>query len=451
LDAHRPARLPAARQITRRDALRYALGAAAAGVALGARRATAFAPSDELRVASVGVGNMGWADLSSVASAPKVRIVALCDVNADNLGTAAKTFDKAKQYADYRKLFDELAGEIDAVTISTPDHMHGAVSLAAMDLGKHVYVQKPLAHNLAELRRMRDAAAKSGVVTQMGTQKHSSSEYRTAAKLLRDGAVGKVREVHSWVGKVWSGPAEGRPDKSYPVPPSLAWDLWLGVAPERPFVPEIYTPMTWRGWRDFGSGTLGDMACHLFDPVFTGLELAPPVAVVSRGEQHREETFAPDEDVEYTFAGTPHTADEVTLRWTDGAVSLDRVKPFLPAGTSLPDSGSCIVGDQGVMLLPHTGMPQFYRDGQPLERQFQPAPEGNHWHEWAAACRGEGKTSTPFSYSCPVTEAVLVGVVAGAFKDEPLKWNSEKLTFDKDDATALVRRTYRDGWEIAGL
>src|SRR5690606_19119497 len=152
-----------------------------------------------------------------------------------NLGKAAETFGKAKQYADYRKLFDELRDEIDAVTVSTPDHMHGAVALAAMELGKHVYVQKPLAHNLAELRRMRDVAAKTGVVTQMGTQKHSSSEYRTAAELLRSGVVGKVREIHSWVGRVWSGPAEGRPDKSYPVPPSLDWDLWLGVAPERPF------------------------------------------------------------------------------------------------------------------------------------------------------------------------------------------------------------------------
>jgi predicted dehydrogenase len=440
-----------ASQLTRRQALQYGIGAAAAGAVLRTRRATAFAPSDELRVASVGVGNMGWADLSSVASAPKVRIVALCDVNAENVNKAAETFGKAKQYADYRKLFDEMQGDIDAVTISTPDHMHGSISLAAMDLGKHVYVQKPLAHNLAELRRMRDVAAKTGVVTQMGTQKHSSSEYRTAAELLKSGAIGKVREAHSWVGRVWSGPAEGRPEKSYPAPPTLAWDLWLGVAPERPFVPEIYTPMTWRGWRDFGSGTLGDMACHLFDPIFTGLELGSPVEVASHGEPHRAETFAPDEDVAYKFAGTPHTAEEVAVYWTDGAASRDRTKPYLPEGFALPDSGSVIVGDQGVMLLPHVGMPQLFRDRQPLKKTVKPLADGNHWHEWVAACRGEGKTSTPFSCSCPVTEAVLVGVVAGAFKDQPLKWDSEKLAFDKDEATALVHRTYRDGWEIAGL
>jgi predicted dehydrogenase len=451
LNANESAQRPARRQVTRREALRYSIGAAAAGIALRTRRATAFAPSDELRVASVGVGNMGWSDLSSVASAPKVRIVALCDVNAENIDKAAKTFGQAQQYADYRKLFDEMRDEIDAVTISTPDHMHGSVALAAMELGKHVYVQKPLAHNLAELRRMRDVAAKTGVVTQMGTQKHGSTEYRSAVEEIRRGGIGKVGEVHSWVGAVWSGPAEGRPDKSYPVPPTLAWDLWLGVAPQRPYVPEIYTPMTWRGWRDFGAGALGDMACHLFDPVFTALELKPPVEVVSRGEAHRKETFAPNGDVLYTFAATPRTTGPVKYRWTDGAANHDDVKQFLPEGITLPGSGSVIVGDAGVMLLPHVGMPTLYHDRRPSDRDVPQVAEVNHWHEWANACRGEGKSSTPFSYSCPVTEAALVGVVAGAFKDQPLRWDSEQLAFNNAEATAQVHRKYRDGWQIAGL
>jgi hypothetical protein len=193
------------------------------------------------------------------------------------------------------------------------------------------------------------------------------------------------------------------------------------------------------------------MGCHLFDPIFTGLGLAPPVEVVWRGEQHRPETFAPNSDVVYKFAGTPHTASEVKLHWSDGKTSLDRVRPFLPEGFTLPDSGSCIVGDRGVMLLPHVGMPTLYRDGKPLNEAVKTVPGHDHYHEWANACRGEGKTSTPFSYSCPVTEAVLVGVVAGAFKDQPLKWNTEKLEFDKPEANELIHRTYRKGWEIAGL
>ena len=436
---------------SRRTLLRYGAGALAAGATFGVRRAAAFAPSDELRVASVGVGGMGGADLSSVAAAPKVRIVALCDVDSNNLGAASKKFSAAKTFSDYRRLLDELHGEIDAVTVSTPDHMHGAISMAAMSLGKHVYVQKPLAHNLAELRRMGDMATEKGVVTQMGTQVHGFEAYRTAVNLLREGAIGKVREAHLWVGRVWSGPAAGRPAEGSPPPESLDWDLWLGVAPKRPFAPGLYHQENWRGWRDFGTGTLGDMACHLFDPLFTALELKSPVEVISRGEPHREETFAPDSDVTYTFAGTPYTAEQVTFRWVDGARRPDVARAQFPADMELPSSGSFVIGEKGVMLLPHYGMPSFYRDGKPLEVEIKSAGAVDHYQQWTNACRGEGATSTPFSYGCVVTEAVLTGVVAGSFRDQPLRWNTEQLSFDHAPANELVHRTYRDGWKIAGL
>jgi predicted dehydrogenase len=437
--------------LDRRSFLRVGAAAAGAAAIVRPRRATALAPSDELRIASIGVGNMGGADLGSVSTAKHVRIAALCDVNAVNLGNASKKFPAAKTFGDWRKLFDEMRDEIDAVTVSTPDHMHGPIALAAMELGKHVYCQKPLAHNLAELRAMGEMATAKQVVTQMGTQCHGMSEYRTAAKMLRDGAIGKVSEIHTWIERVWAGPPEGRPATSAEPPATLDWDLWLGVAPVRPFVPEIYTPMTWRGWRDFGTGTLGDMGCHIFDPLFTGLELGAPIEAVWRGQGHHAETFAADSDVTLTFAGTPYTAERVTLRWTDGKTPHEVAKAQLPPDVQLPGGGSFCVGEKGVMALPHVGAPSFYASGKPMEIEVENVPGVDHYHQWADACRGEGKTEAPFSYGCLVTEAVLTGVVAGAFQDVPIKWDSAKLEFDLPEANELVRRSYRTGWEVAGV
>ena len=441
--------------VTRRDLLKAGLAAAAATPLLGPRIGFGRQANETLQVASVGVGNMGWADLTQIAGGKHVRIVALCDVDSNNLGKATKQFPQAKTYRDYRRMFDKMGGDIDAVQISTPDHMHGPVALAAMSLGKHVYVQKPLAHNLAELRAMADMAAEKKLVTQMGTQIHSHEAYRTAVAMVRAGAIGRVSEVHLWVShSTWSGPATGRPDHADPVPESLAWDLWLGVAPERPYVKEIYHPMKWRSWKDFGAGTLGDMGCHIFDPVFSALELRPPTSVISRGPQDYEETYAPDGDITYQFAGTKHTTDAITCRWTDGhdGSRPEVAKAQLPQDVSLPSSGSFMVGEQGVMLLPHYGpLPTFFSDGQPMDIAVESVGGVNHYHQWTDACRGEGQTSTPFSYSCPVTEAVLVGTVAGRFHDRPLHWDSQQLRFDDPAATELVHRIYRDGRQLQGL
>jgi predicted dehydrogenase len=298
---------------------------------------------------------------------------------------------------------------------------------------------------------MQEIAAKKRVVTQMGTQIHSHESYRTAAHMLQQGAIGKVKEAHLWVGSVWSGPKNGPPSKGDEVPAYLDWNLWLGVAPERPYVNDLYHPRNWRGWRDFGTGTLGDMGCHLFDPLFTGLGLKAPIEVVSHGAKHRAETFAPDCDVTLTFAGTPGTADRVTFRWTNGAIKPGVAREQFPEGIDLPGSGSFVVGENGVMLLPHWSLPTFYRDGKQLDIPVESVGSVDHYHEWANACRGDGVTSTPFSYACPVTEAVLVGTIAGNFPDQPLKWNSADMTFDNDEANNLVKRTYREGWEIPAI
>ncbi|MEZ5964939.1 MAG: Gfo/Idh/MocA family oxidoreductase [Planctomycetota bacterium] len=406
-------------------------------------------PGETLNVACVGVGGQGGYDLQQVASGKNVRIVALCDVDANHLGQAAERHEGARTFADFRRMFDAMAKDLDAVVVSTPDHMHGSVALAAMRLGKHVYCQKPIAHNLHECRRMAEVAAAQRVVTQMGTQIHAHEAYRTAVATLQSGVLGKVREAHLWVGKSWAGPAAGRPARKDPVPEALAWDLWLGAAPERPFVQGLYHPANWRGWLDFGSGTLGDMGCHIFDPVFTALGLGAPRTVTSHGPQHHAETFAGDEDVRYTFGGTAHTVETLPLRWTDGSVRPDAARAQLAKDAKLPGSGSFLVGEKGVMVLPHWSMPSLYADGKKLDVPLVERAATNHYHEWTDACRGEGETTTPFAYAGPLTEAVLVGTIAGRFPGKALQWHSDELKFDAKEATALVKRSYREGWEIA--
>jgi predicted dehydrogenase len=440
----------ASSNVTRRQALK-AGAAAAVAAACQIRPSHAATPSDALRIAAVGVGNRGWEDLQEVAAARGARIVALCDVDSNFLDRARSEFPQAEAFADYRRMLDREADQIDAVLISTPDHMHGAISLAAMSLGKHVYVQKPLAHNLAELRQMMKVAAEKKLVTQMGTQIHGESAYRTAINALQAGVIGKVREAHSWIGRNLPLPATKRPEKGDPVPASLNWNLWQGVAPEYPYADRLYHPFNWRMWRDYGCGILGDMGCHLFDPLFGGLKLQAPVAVQSNGPANLPDTFTPDTDVTFTFAGTPLTADEFTIRWTNGRFKPDAARAQLPASVPLPDSGSFVVGEKGVMVLPHWSMPSFYRKGEPLEVAVEPAGSVNHYHEWVAACLGEGSTSTPFSYGGVVTEAVLLGTIAGNFPETTLQWDPAKMKFDVPEANRFVRRAYRDGWRPLGL
>lgn len=438
---------PAPFHVSRRGLL---LGsAAAAALAATGRPLAARRRGDELRVGFVGVGGMGASDLDQVASAPGVRVSALCDVDAGRLGEAARKHPSARTFADWRVLLEQLGSELDALVVSTPDHMHGPVALAAMDLGKHVYCQKPIAHNLRECRAMTEMAERRGVVTQMGTQIHSHEAYRTAVASVRAGIVGKVREAHLWVSKSWAGPAGGRPAGSDPVPEDLSWDLWLGVAPERPYKQGLYHPANWRGWRDFGSGTLGDMGCHIFDPVFSALDLGAPSSVTSHGPAAGTETFPADGDLRYEFPATAYTDGPLRLRWTDGSGPSrpDAVRAQLPEGTSLPGSGSFLVGENGVIVIPHWSTPRIFADGNELALPLKYEPGRNHYHEWVAACRGEGRASTPFSYSGPLTEAVLAGVVAQAFPGERLAWDSKGLRFDDADAQALVERSYRKGWD----
>ena len=284
-------------------------------------------------------------------------------LNADRLHdnllkAAAGRYPSARRYRDWRELFAQEAEKIDAVCVSTPDHAHAPVAMTALKLGKHVFCEKPLTHELYEARQLTLAARDAGVATQMGIQIHSHQAYRTAVQWLRDGHIGKVKEWHSWASARGSAPDLTMPESEDPPPAHLAWDLWLGVAPARPYKAELYHPGRWRHWQDFGSGAIGDFACHIFDPVFTALGIGAPISVRAEVSDTRPAVWPTSQTVYYEFPGTPMTTGEtITATWYDGGRKPPRELAPLPEGQDLPDSGSLLIGDGGVMLLPHYKQP----------------------------------------------------------------------------------------------
>ncbi len=437
-------------RFTRRRFLATSAASASALALLG--RSAKAAPSDRLRTAHVGVGGMGRGDLGSVASHPNVEVVALCDVDSNELAKSAKGHPGAKQFADYRKMLDSMADGIDAVVVSTPDHTHAPAAVSAMNLDKHVYCQKPLTHEVFEARRMREVAEERKLVTQMGIQVHGSSQYRTATEVVQSGLIGKVREVHAWSNKNWGydgGPFNGKD----PVPDSLDWNLWLGTAAERPYVKGPYHRANWRKLIDFGTGTLGDMGVHIFDTPYRACALTAPkwartTCRKPTGVGHPEKNV-----VEYEFPGTRFTADSLRWVWYDGGNAppkpsdLPLEADVLP---KLPGQGSLFIGEEGVCLLPHVGNPVLL--GEAAEKKIQPVGGVNHYHQWVDACLGKGEPSAHFGYGGPLTEALLLGVVANRFPGEKLEWNADELEVTNvADANALIRHEYRDGFEVEGL
>jgi predicted dehydrogenase len=390
---------------------------------------------------------MAWSDLTQIAECKNVEIVAICDVDLTQTVDARKQFPNARIYQDWRELLDKEANNIDSVNVSTPDHMHAPISMRAMQMGKHVYGQKPLAHNLHEVRQMTELATKSKVVTQMGIQIHSSAYYRIAARLIQDHAIGKIKEVHSWSSKTWGDPL-ARPDVSDPVPAKFNWDLWLGVCSERPFIGgEYYHPGNGRKRLDFGTGTLGDMGCHIMDPVFEGLGLGGPVSVRSEGPAPNQWNWAIDSKVIYTFDGTPMTEGKsLQVTWYDGAARPPAEVIALLEGKELPDQGSIFIGTDGVILLPHPSLPELFPKEKFKGYQLPRVKGLNHWEQFVEACRGNGETTASFAYAGPLTEAILLGGVASRFPQTTLAWNYRDLKFDLAEANPFVREEYRKGW-----
>jgi predicted dehydrogenase len=431
---------------SRRSLLKL-LGTSAASAPFVSSNLFAQETTKPLRHASFGAGGMAWSDLTQIAECKNVEIVAICDVDLTQTVDARKQFPNARIYQDWRELLDKEANNIDSVNVSTPDHMHAPIGMRAMQMGKHVYGQKPLAHNLHEVRQMTELASKSKVVTQMGIQIHSSAYYRIAARLIQDHAIGKIKEVHSWSSKTWGDPL-ARPDVSDPVPAEFNWDLWLGVRSERPFIGgEYYHPGNWRKRLDFGTGTLGDMGCHIMDPVFEGLGLGGPVSVRSEGPAPNQWNWAIDSKVIYTFDGTPMTEGKsLQVTWYDGAARPPAEVIALLEGKEFPDQGSIFIGTDGVILLPHPSLPELFPKEKFKGYQLPRVKGLNHWEQFVEACRGNGETTASFAYAGPLTEAILLGGVASRFPQTTLAWNYRDLKFDLAEANPFVREDYRNGW-----
>ncbi len=423
---------------------------------------SAESPNSKLNLAGVGVGGKGAGDIAETSV--NNNVVAICDVDDNTLQGAAKKYPGAKTYNDWRKLLEQK--DIDGVTVSTPDHMHAPIALSAMQLGKHVYVQKPLSHTIYESRVLTEAARKYKVVTQMGNQNHSHTGYRTLVKAIQSGVIGKVKEAHAWSNRPIWPQGIPRPEGEDKVPETLKWDLWLGVAKERPFVDgketEVkgvkkkgrgpYHPFNWRGFVDFGVGALGDMGCHIIDPIFWSLNLKAPEFVWYEGEKCNGETFPSAEVIHYKFKQSEFTTGDITMTWYDGGKkpSLDLIP--LPAGQKLTDNGCLLIGEKGAILCPHGGSPQLLPADKFAEVKLEQVPTDNHYQQWANACKGEGKASGHFDYSGPLTETVLLGTVAIYFPGQKLEWDSTKMEFKNvKEANDHVHVKYRTGWEVKGL
>ncbi len=475
---------------TRRDFLKK-VSIAATGFTIVPRHVLGgsgyIAPSDQIRIATVGAGGKGHSDTWRAAGMKKARgkakerIVALCDVDSKTSAKTFAMFPQAKQYKDYRKMLAEMDDEIDAVIVSTPDHMHAPVGMDAISRGKHVYIQKPLAHDVYEARMLTEAARKYDVVTQMGNQGSSSDDIRRICEWIDSGIIGDVTQVHAWTNRpVWEQ-AMYRPTEKMDVPSHIDWNLFLGSAPERPYHP-TYHPFGWRGWWDLGTGALGDMACHIIDPAVRALKLKYPTHVQAFApfkvkDWSRVNSFESpplSTIVHYDF---PARADMVSVRltWYDGGMMPPRPSELMddePMGNW--DGGVIFEGSQGKImcdcyganprLLPLEKMKNFQEPKPTLVR----VKDENHQQNWIAAIRGEAEASSGFDYAGPLTEIVLMGNLAirSLYAQEERKdrgkkymaytgtgirlaWDGEAMNITNyEPANQFVRREYREGFGL---
>jgi predicted dehydrogenase len=436
-------------RVTRRSALKHGAATAFAFPALMRAHATA-APSETLYHASFGASGMAGSDIDSLTASPKVKLVAVADVDLRNAARIKQRFPGVKVYQDWRELLDKEK-TLDSVNVSTPDHMHAPITMRAIQRGLHVYAQKPLSQTIFEARQLTRAAHEKKLVTQMGIQIHSHEIHKTIVATIQAGTIGKVSAVHSWSGKHW-GDRKPRPSRVDAIPRDLNWDFWLGVAPERPFLARYYHPGEWRKRLEFGTGTFGDMGCHILDPVFTSLALTAPRSIRSDGGAPTGDNWGLDSHVRYIFPGTKHTIETLTLFWYDGNKRPPGEVVALIGKESLSSQGSIYIGDQGILYAPYIDPPVLF----PVEKFKDtklPSPGGNdHYLQFVEACRGNGKTSAPFDYSGPLTESVLLGCLATRFPATTLEWDSVALKVTNPSAAnAFVRRRYRPGWEVDGL
>ncbi|HWI57791.1 MAG TPA: Gfo/Idh/MocA family oxidoreductase [Bacillota bacterium] len=415
----------------------------------------AQSPNSKLNIAAIGLCNQGGSDLQGMTSE---NIVALCDVDTRYTAKHAKQFPQAKQFRDFRKMFDQMDKEIDAVLIATPDHWHATLAMRAMKMGKHVYCEKPLAHSIYEVRALMQAARELKVTTQLGNQGHSFDTIRVFREWVEDGAVGTVREVHAMCRSVYS--QVNRLDevkRGEPVPESLDWDLWVGPAQFRPFH-SAYHPGKWRSWTNFGTGVIGDWTCHVIDPVFWTLDLGTPTTIEALEPSDfnpatQGETFPAGNMIRYTFPAKGNRA-AVTLTWYDGAQKPPRPAE-LEADEKLPDIGALVVGDKAKIMYGSHGAaaPQILRpdeETKQFKRTVQRYPRSpGHPKEWIQACKVGKPAGSDFSYGGPLSEIALLGVIAMRFRGQKLQWDSARMQFTNcSGANDYLKPTFRKGWEL---
>jgi predicted dehydrogenase len=409
-------------------------------------------PSGTVRLASFGAGNMAYATLDGIASHSKVKLVCVAEVDSARLADLKRNYGSATVYEDWRQMLDKEHKNLDAVCVGTPDHVHAPNAMASMQHGLHVYGQKPLAHDIYEVRKMMELARKKHLVTQMGIQVHSNAAYKNATSMVQSGVIGKIKEVHAWSEKKW-GDMDPLPDRSDPIPNTLNWDLWLGVCKPRNYQRGIYHPANWRKRVDFGTATFGDMGCHIYDPVFSALALTAPISVRSEGPAPSKDNWAVNAIIQYVFPGTPYSDGKtVKVTWYDGDERPPADIQTLVGPKPIPGQGSIFIGTKGVMLLPHVAQPSLFPEANFKDFKLPGAETTNHYHEFVDAVLGKAKTSAPFDYAGALTESVLLGPLATRFPKMTLEWNSGKARFkNSPEASRFVKREYREGWKVKGL
>lgn len=443
---------------TRRRFVKSAAQAATVFTILKAGSARTYAANEKLNIASIGAAGQAGGDIDQLKSQ---NIVALCDVDWRHAAGTFKKFPEAKKFKDYRKMLDEINREIDAVIVATPDHHHFFASMAAIKLGKHVYCEKPLTHSVWEARELTKAARTANVATQMGNQAQATEETRRLQEFVMDGAIGAIHEAHIWTDRPSRGlfaeywpQGVSRPTDSPAVPDTLDWDLWLGPAPWRPYHP-AYLPAKWRGWWDFGTGALGDIACHYFDPVFRALRLGAPISVEASSTRVNDETYPLGSMITYQFparGGMP----ALKLVWCDGGLRPPR-PPQIKDSDLMGDNGHLLIGEKGII---NTDWSKWRIYPEKLAKEYGEPPKKlerspGHHQEWVNACKGGPKAGSNFDWAGPMTEVVLLGNVAlrtqlrERLTRSVLQWDSEKLAFSNvPEANQFLRREYRQGWSV---
>ena len=460
---------------SRRDFLK-ATGALAAGVTILPSSVIAGlghkAPSDKLNIAGIGVGGMGRGNLRAMNSE---NIVALADVDWKYAARCFNDYPGAQKYMDYREMLDEMGDEIDAVMISTPDHTHYVAAADSMRAGKHVYVQKPLTHSVYESRVLTQIAEETGVATQMGNQGNSGEGIRLVCEWIWAGEIGEVKEVHAWTNRpIWP---QGlmRPMETPSTPPTLDWNNFIGPAPWRPYHPK-YTPWNWRAWWDFGTGALGDMGCHIIDPVFKALELGQPTVLEGSSTQVNTESAPVGSTVHYHFPARPKKGNvnmpAVDFTWYDGGLMPKRPEGLAP-GKHIGDNwgGAMFVGTKGVLICGTYARDPFIvgrendppRVPQTLRRVLTPqsiaaqtdaSAINSHEMDWVRACkesrRDRVEPSAHFGYSGPLNEVVVMGNLAIRLQDlrRPLQWDGNNMTITNIDENEQIRVVTTDTFEV---